>query len=403
MLALQNLLARYGFVAWRRRWFAVALAWVAVGAFGTAAGYLTALQAATVLVVALFAGRWADRREHRRLMITADLGRAAVLIGVVAAWLLHGSPPGWTLVAAVLALAAGQALFRPALQATIPAVVTEVAMLPAANALLDTTERIARLLGPGIVGLLSALLPLVHFVTVDAATFLASALALTGIGRLRTLPDAAPPEAETVLRSAVRGFVALRRHGLLGYIVMTTGVVLGGWYAAMFLGLPLMLERGGAGGGIGAYGLVIASYGATNLLAVIVVGSRRVPARPAAMVFGGLALVGTGTALMGVAGMALHGRWLLPGLCAAAALGAIGGPMEDVAVAVLRQTRLPRADQPAAMRAFLVSGNLGLLLAFAVAPSLFTALGAAPTVVLCGLSLVAVAAAGIVRHRHATS
>lgn len=382
--------------------FAVALAWVAVGAFGAAAGYLTALQAAIVLVVALFAGRWADRREHRRLMIAADLGRAAVLLGVMAAWLLRGTPPGWTLVAAVLALATGQALFRPALQATIPAVVTDVAMLPAANALLDTTERIARLLGPGVVGMLSAVLPLVHFVTVDAATFVASALALVGIGRLRALPEAEPPEAETVLRSALRGFVALRRHGLLGYIVMTTGVVLGAWYAAMFLGLPLMLERGG-GGGIGAYGLVIASYGATNLLAVIVVGSRRVPARPAAMVFGGLALIGVGTALMGVAGMALHGRWLLPGLCAAAALGAIGGPMEDVAVAVLRQTRLPRADQAAAMRAFLVSGNLGLLVAFAVVPSLFDALGAAPTVVLCGLSMVVVAAAGIVRHRRAES
>ncbi len=190
--------------------FAVALAWVTVGVFGAAAGYLSALQAATVLAVALLAGRWADRRAHRPLMIAADLGRAAVLACVVVAWLLRGAPPAWALVAAVLALAIGQALFRPALQATIPAVVRDFAALPAANALLDTTDRIARLLGPGLVSLLAALLPLVHFVTLDVSTFLASASTLVAIGRLRALPPAeAPAQAETVWRAALRGFVAL--------------------------------------------------------------------------------------------------------------------------------------------------------------------------------------------------
>ncbi len=106
---------------------------------------------------------------------------------------------------------------------------------------------------------------------------------------------------------------------------------------------------------------------------------------------------------MGAAGLLLPPGWLLPGLCAAAALGAIGGPIEDVAIAVLRQTRLARADQAAAMRAYLVSGNLGILLALIAAPTVFDRLGAAATVALCGASLLVVAAVGWARHRHATA
>jgi hypothetical protein len=335
-------------------------------------------------------------------MIVADIARAATLLGVVAAWLVVGHPPAWTLIVAVLVLATGQAFFRPALQATIPAVVTDPARLPAANALMDTTDRIARLLGPGIVGMLSGILPLVHFVTFDAGALLASALALTLVGRLRHLPRLAAPGPETVLASAVRGFAAVRRHRLLFYVLTTAGIVYGAWYVAMFLGIPLMLKRGGAD--VGAYGLVIASYGSTNLLATLVVGSLRVPERPGWLVFCGLGLVGLGTTLLGVAGFVpLPQGWLVPALCLAAASGAAGGPMQDVAVAVLRQTRLPRADQAAATRAFMACNNIGLLAAFLVAPRLFDALGAAPTVMLCGAALLAVAGVGLLRHRHAVA
>jgi MFS family permease len=55
--------------------YAVALSWIAVGAFGMAAGYLTAIQSLVVLVTALLCGRRADRQEHRRMMIAADLTR----------------------------------------------------------------------------------------------------------------------------------------------------------------------------------------------------------------------------------------------------------------------------------------------------------------------------------------
>ncbi len=372
--------------------FAVVLSWVAVGLFGTAAGYLAALQAAATLTTALLAGRWADRVEPRYLMIAADLARAAMLLIVALVWIAHGEPAAWSLIVCVLVLAAGQALFRPALQATVPVLAGDLSLLPAANALLDTTERIARLLGPGLVGMIGALMPLVHFVTVNVATFLASALAVFSITRLRPPAPLLPVVRTSLLANVLHGFVVVRRHKLLGFMLAVTGMVYGTWYCAYFLGLPLMLGRGGAG--LASYGTVISCYGATNLLSTLVFGNRGMAQRPARNVVVGNCIGGTGIVLLGLAGLLAPPAWLLPALIGAAALGAIGGPLTDITIATLRQTALPRHDLPAAVRAFMVMNNGGALLALLAAPRVFDAIGVAPAVMLCGAITLCAAATG---------
>ena len=384
--------------------YAVALSWIAVAVFGTAAGYLTALQAATVLLTALGSGHWADRRAHRSVMIAADLGRAAVLLlVVVTAWLAVGHPPAWGLILAVLVLAAGQALFRPALQATLPGLLADRTLLPATNGLLDSTDRIARLLGPGLVALLAGFLPVAHFLTLDAATFVASAAAIGLIGRLRPLPRAAPDAPESIGAAIARGFRAMRRHALLGYVLGSTFVINGAWSAAMFLGLPLAIEhlgvRGPGGSGLSAYGLVISAYGCTNLLATLVVGNLTLPMRPGRLMFSGNMTVGVGILLLG-ASMALPmpPAARLPCLMAASGLAAIGGPMSDITIATLRQTLLASADMAAAMRAYMVMNNLGLLTGMLMAPELFRGVGIPRTLALCGAAIVFTGITGMLRH-----
>ena len=145
--------------------YAVALTWIAVGVLGSNAGYLGALQAFVALLAVLFIGVWADRWEQMRGMIASDLASAAVLAGVVAATLITGRPGLTGLICAIVVLALGQAVFRPALQSVLPSVVDDTRLLPAANGLMDATQRIARLLGPGLVALLVADVPVIHFLT----------------------------------------------------------------------------------------------------------------------------------------------------------------------------------------------------------------------------------------------
>ena len=380
--------------------YAVALSWVAVGVFGAWAGLLTALGAGCLLVTALFVGRWADGWDQRRAMVGADVVRAGVVLGVVAAWEVAGAPSGVALVVAVVVLGAAQAVFRPAFQAVMPGLVP-VAELPAANALFDTTERIARLVGPGLVGVLAAVLPTRHFLSADAGTFLVSAVVLVLIGR-GVAPVRRRGVPGSVLGGVARGFRVMGAHPVLGPLMWVNGVVNGAWMAVVFLGLPLALERygvtGPGGTGLGAYGLVISAYGCTNLVATLVVGSRAMPVRVAPMIFGGSVVVGAGIGLMGViVGAGLPAAWVLPLLCGAAALAAPGGPMGDVPGAVLRQTELPRDDVPAAMRAYLVVNNLGALVGMVVAPVLFTAVGVAAGIVVCGGLMVAAGLGGLVR------
>jgi MFS transporter, DHA3 family, macrolide efflux protein len=87
----------------------------------------------------------------------------------------------------------------------------------------------------------------------------------------------------------------------------------------------------------------------------------------------------------------------LPGLAAAAALGAAGGPMKDIPVAVLRQTRVAPADLGAGMRAYIAANSAGMLAATLLTPSLLTLFSAQEVIVGAGLLLAGTAAAGLVR------
>ena len=380
----------------------MAFTWIAVEAFGAAAGWLAAVGPLAVLLTLAVGGRLADGWAPLRAMLGADLARAA-LLGVVAAWEAGGSPSPSALLAAVAVLGAGQAVFRPALQSVIPALVADPPVLPAANALLDATERIARLLGPALVGALVTVLPIRHMLTVDATTYLASAAALLAIQRRARLPAAQPASPGGLLASMLHGVRAVRRHRLLGYVLAASGPLNGAWYAVFFLIMPLMVARNGlagpGGSGVAAYGMVISAYGCTNLLANLVIGSRPMPARPGRQIFIGNLCMGTGICALALTEAAgLPKALLLPVYAAIAAFCAVGGPMQDIPVAVLRQTALPRPDIQAAARAFIAASQLGFLLGLLLAPALLGLLPMPSVVALCGVPSIVFGVVGLRRH-----
>jgi DHA3 family macrolide efflux protein-like MFS transporter len=383
--------------------YAVALTWIAVGVLGSNAGYLSALQAFIALLAVLFIGIWADRWEQLRGMIASDLASAAVLVGVVVAALVSGKPSVTGLIVAIVVLATGQAVFRPALQSVLPSVVEDTHLLPAANGLLDATGRIARLLGPGLVALLVSAVPVIHFLTIDALTFLASAAALLLIRRGRPAGVAAPygSTRDSVWTGIIRGYRATSRHSLLGYYLMVSGPLNGVWYAMFYLCLPLMIARTGLGAsggpsGLGAYGLILSAYGCGNLAATVFLGGRALPARPQFQMLYGNIHFGCGALLLASANL-LPVEWRLTGFAAAAALTAMGGPMQDIPTAVLRQTRIAAADRPAAMRAYMAAVGLGILVAMLLTPTAITVFGVTRVIVAGAVVYLTVAVVGLVR------
>ena len=370
--------------------YTVAMGWVAVGVFGAAAGYLSAARAAIILLAAFFGGSLMDRWNRQSSMIGADLARAAALLLLVLAWAIMGAPSGTTLALTVLVLAIGDTAFNPALQTVLPLLASRDT-LPATNGLFDATARVARLLGPGLIAALGASLAPIHFFTLDALSFLASAAAVAG---LRLPPATRPPTPPVWWPGVVAGFRETRRHPPLGFALDMSGLINGAWFTLFYLALPLLLVA--RADGIARYGLIMACYGVSNLLANLIVGSRPMSPRPGRQIVWGIAFLAAG--MLAVA--AISGLDLAPGtqglaLAAASCLAGFGGPLEDIPVATLRQLLIPTDTIAGATRAAQIVSNLGTLVAMLLAPAACVTFGPVAVMWACGLIYAGVVGYGL--------
>ncbi len=149
---------------------------------------VTAASYAAWLIVGLPAGALVDRWPRRRVMVTTDLARTAVL-GILALLIAtgHGSIPA--LVVAVFLVGVGSCFFDPAAQAAIPAVVgRDRSALSRANGKMWALDTFGRsLAGPPLGAAAFGLAAALPF-GVQSGAFLASALLLLGLPRLGAPP-----------------------------------------------------------------------------------------------------------------------------------------------------------------------------------------------------------------------
>ena len=334
-------------------------------------------------------------------MVCVYLAEAGVLALVVAAWVAAGAASPVLLIVAVVVLSVGLGVSGPAVQAILPELLPDRAQLPAANALIDSTDRIARLAGPLVVGILAGVLPDKHFLTLDALSFVAAAVAAlllpvgaTAIGQ--------PPAR--VLDAMLRGFAAVRRDSLLQDCWAVAGVTNGAWIVTFYLCVPLAIDRAGTtglgGSGLGAFGLVIACYGATNFAALLIVGNREMPPRPERQIIAGKFVMMTGMVVVGLTAWLAPPALLLPGFMLGALLSAPGGPMVDVPVAVMRQTRTGTGEVAPAVRAFIANSQVGSIVGLLAAPALIRWLGIGGVAGLCAAATAGVGLFMVSRRRH---
>ena len=226
-----------------------------------AMGALAALQLGPMIAVALVAGGFVDRGSKRRILVAADLVRAALVASVpIAAWAGRLTMLHVDLVAA--GVGAATALFRIADGAFLP-ILVGAEHLAEGNAKLEATEATAEIAGPGAAGALIGLLGAPLAVLVDAATYVWSAVFLGAIATRET-PQ---PHAAVDLRGdlivgvrAVFGPPVIRRLVIAEMALALTG----GFFAALYalwclrdlhLSTPMfgvVISMGGVGALIGA-------------------------------------------------------------------------------------------------------------------------------------------------------
>ncbi|MBU1376825.1 MAG: MFS transporter [Alphaproteobacteria bacterium] len=375
--------------------YRIALIWLSVELAGAEAGWVSTAEAAAVLFTALFAGAWTERWDHRRTMIGADLVRAVLALVPLIAW-ATGQLTLWTLLIPSVALAALRGVFEPALQASLPRLAPTPGLLTPTNALMDATARLARLVGPTLAGALAAILPTAGLMAVTALTSVASAVAILSLRR--DLPRQTHDTHGSRLDLLLRGFRAIRGRSYFRYLLWRGGVVNGLWVVALWLSLPLAVQRGGLEAfgvkGLAVVGLVMGAYGVGNVTSNLIVGGLPIRA-PVAMILAGNGVVGVGLALMGWAALAAPPAMVVPLMMAASAITALGGPLSDVPMAILRQTVFPLYEVAAVYRLSIVFDWGGMLIATALAPLLLQVVSPSGAILLCGTGIVAVALAGL--------
>jgi hypothetical protein len=254
--------------------FRVALVWLAAELIGGATGYIVATQQLMIFTVSVFGGVLVDRWNSRKAMVSVDVIRALVLLVVPAVMLTSGRQI-WTLFFAAGMVWGLRGVHGPALQALVPRIAASDEMMLAMNGLLDATKRLARIVGPGVAGLIAVFVPIEHFFTVIAGIFALSALSVAGL-RMFMPSAAAPPPRRSGWRVFFEEFVEplrrLRGDRLLVWSFVGIAASNIFWNSALIVGLVLVVQDR-IPDDLGAYGLVFAAYGVGNLVANLVIGS----------------------------------------------------------------------------------------------------------------------------------
>jgi hypothetical protein len=367
--------------------YRVALIWLAVGLIGEDTGYLAAAQSGALLLLCLVGGHWADRWNHRRTMIGVDGGRALIVLLPVAAYYLgHVTLPLLFVVA--VSLSALSAFFEPALQATLPDVSPDVETLQAATGLMSTTVRLARAVGPAVVGLLAPFVATIHFFTLDSLSFAVSAWSVARLAPSKRSARPARPRGG-FHDSLMDGLRAVGQDALMHDLMWVRLLIGGFWSLSYGLGLALMV-RALAPGDVRAFGWAVACYGTGNIAGALSAGNmrRRRPIRIACIGYG---FMGAGFLAMGLAPNLF---WL----GVATVVGGIGGPVSDLPFVDLVQARYPVDDIPKLFRLRMAAETGAGLLLLSASPTLFRAYPPHAVVAACGLAFALIGTTLFVAH-----
>ncbi|HTR76161.1 MAG TPA: MFS transporter [Solirubrobacterales bacterium] len=211
-------------------------------------GLLAAAELAPCLFFAVHLGAWADRRRSRRaILVGADLGRAALLLGLPLA-AVFGVLTMPILYVVAFATGTLSVLFMVAEQTVFTSLVKPVDYVEA-NSLLIGSRSLAVVGGKTIGGLLVAALTAPVAIAVDGFTFLASAFFV----RRADVPE--PPAAAADSGGLAAGIRFVRRTPLLRASLLGTATF--NLFNTAFWALLVLFATEELGLGSGAIGIAL--------------------------------------------------------------------------------------------------------------------------------------------------
>ena len=248
---------------------------------GTAAGIVTGLQFLPIVFLGPYAGLLGDRVNKRRLLLVtqACMGFCALLLGIL---VVTGAVQLWHVYALAFLLGVASAFDAPSRQAFVSEVV-EKDDVPNAVALNSASFNLARLAGPGVAGIVIALVGTGPAFLINAASFGAVIFSLWRMRADELMPSMHVPRAKGQIRE---GLVYIRQRPDLLMIMVLVFVV--GTFGMNFQITNALMATTVFHVGPGEYGL-LGSVMAVGTLAAALLAARRKTMRMLYIVGGALA------------------------------------------------------------------------------------------------------------------
>jgi MFS family permease len=275
----------------------------------TAVALLTLTRLLPYALLVPVAGAITDRVDRKKLMVAANVGRAVVMLCLL---IVHSSATLPLAFPLVFAAALLSSLFRPALLASVPLVVSEE-QLVSANSVMGQVDMASFGAGPALAGFILA------FSTIQTVLLTASIGLLLAAAAV-TLAPIPPPPLETMQDNwrshtlgGLRFLTGSHDRALLAIAVSWMGLTLfGGAYWALSIVLAAKSFHLGTQG----IGFLNAAYAAGGLLGGFLIGPL-VSRRSAVLLFvAGAGVSSIAEILFGLspAGVLPFGFWFLTGL-----------------------------------------------------------------------------------------
>lgn len=363
----------------------LAVLWLVLSLTGSALATATALiiQIVPTLLFGLAAGALADRWDRRRTLVAMDVVRAVLVasipilrgLGLLSLGVLYGL---------VFALAVASQIFRPALRASLPNLVSATDLV-GANSLLETTRQLGGIVGPGLAGALIAWVGLDAVFALDAVSYLVSGVLI----RRATFAPQRRGEAGNLAREMAEGIRYLLRERTVRSFALL-GILSHLYWAAMPLVAPVFAQRV-LGSGPAGYGALLSGLNVGMVASGLLLGLLPGRVRRGRLIVAGYAGMGLSAALLSLT----HTLW--PAVAAFALSGAVA-MLTVVPFFALLQERVP--DQYRG-RVFATDETLEhavLPLFYALSGWLLDARGASFALLVVGAALMGVALLGIAQR-----
>ena len=242
---------------------------------------LTTVEFLPFILLSLPAGVWVDRIRRRPILIAADLGRAVAIGSIPVAFALNALTI-WQLYLVGFVNGCLTVFFDVAYQSYLPSIV-ERDQLVEGNSKLEITRSASQIVGPGMAGVLIGLLRAPFAMTLDAASYVWSALFVFLIRRAEpgvASQDEAADGPEPSMRAEIAvGLRYVIGHPWLRSIAATTGT--SNFFGTLFFAILILYladERGlspeaiGFAFSIGSLGVLVAALTTSRLTARVGVG-----------------------------------------------------------------------------------------------------------------------------------